>query len=142
MKLKDIMFMQIKPGLISYINIRYKLIKITIIYQVLDKILLRIIFNFLRISACIYSILKNIKHAWLHVYCNIYKRNMSKKHILGSDTSSEPVSHMIISLVRTSTSVASGRPYLMFSMTEVANSTGSYRGKYEVHVYEYTHYSI
>lgn len=74
-------------------------------------------------------------HGYMYI-ATYTKETLVKSTFFGSDTSSEPVSHMIISLVRTSTSVASGRPYLMFSMTEVANSTGSYRGKYEEHVYE------
>lgn len=104
--------------------------------------MLRIIFNFFRISVCIYSILKNIKYVWLYVYCNIYKRNMSKKYILGLDISFESVSYMIISLVRILIFVVFGRLYLMFFMIEVVNSIGFYRGKYEVYVYEYIYYSI
>lgn len=104
--------------------------------------MLRIIFNFFRISVCIYSILKNIKYVWLYVYCNIYKRNMSKKYFFGLDISFESVSYMIISLVRILIFVVFGRLYLMFFMIEVVNSIGFYRGKYEVYVYEYIYYSI
>lgn len=98
--------------------------------------MLRIIFNFFRISVCIYSILKNIKYVWLYVYCNIYKRNMSKKYILGLDISFGLVSYMIISLVCILIFVVFGRLYLMFFMIEVVNSIGFYRGKYEEYVYE------
>jgi hypothetical protein len=36
-------------------------------------------------------------------------------------------------VLSTSVSVASGRPYLIFSITEVANNTGSYEKKIEIY---------